>query len=73
MTQLPYDVPSDPSKRRSAAVTDGIDRAPARSMLKAIGFTDEDLARPIIGVGTSWIGTMPCNFNRASAQMWRVA
>ena len=40
----PYDRPSDPAKRHSAAMTDGPDRAPARAMLKAIGFTDEDLA-----------------------------
>ena len=32
-------------------------------MFKAIGFTDEDLAKPIIGVGTTWIETMPCNYN----------
>jgi dihydroxy-acid dehydratase len=44
-------------------LTDGPDRAAARGMLKAIGFSDEDLAKPIIGVGTSWIETMPCNFN----------
>jgi dihydroxy-acid dehydratase len=56
-------VTSDPAKRHSAALTDGPDRAGARSMLKAIGFTDEDLAKPIIGVGTSWIETMPCNYN----------
>jgi dihydroxy-acid dehydratase len=54
---------SDPAKRHSAALTDGPDRAGARSMLKAIGFTDEDLAKPIVGVGTSWIETMPCNYN----------
>src|SRR3989442_8148328 len=59
----PYDRPSDPAKRHSAALTDGPDRAAARGMLKAIGFTDEDLAKPIVGVGTSWIETMPCNFN----------
>ncbi|MBA2380697.1 MAG: dihydroxy-acid dehydratase [Chloroflexi bacterium] len=59
----PYDHPSDPAKRHSAALTDGPDRAGARSMLKAIGFTDEDLAKPIIGVGTNWIETMPCNYN----------
>ncbi len=61
---LPYDRPSDPAKRRSAALTDGPDRAPARAMLKAIGFTDDDLARPIIGVATTWIETMPCNWNQ---------
>jgi len=59
----PYDRPSDPAKRHSAALTDGPDRAGARGMLKAIGFSDEDLAKPIIGVGHSWIETMPCNYN----------
>jgi dihydroxy-acid dehydratase len=61
---LPYDQPTDPAKRHSAALTDGPDRAGARSMLKAVGFTDDDLARPIIGVATSWIETMPCNLNQ---------
>jgi dihydroxy-acid dehydratase len=61
---LPYDLPSHPAKRHSARLTDGPDRAAARGMLKAIGFTDEDLSRPIIGVATSWIETMPCNFNQ---------
>jgi dihydroxy-acid dehydratase len=59
----PYDRPSDPAKRHSAALTDGPDRAGARGMLKAIGFTDDDLAKPIVGVGHSWIETMPCNYN----------
>jgi dihydroxy-acid dehydratase len=60
----PYDVPSDPAKRQSAALTDGPDRAGARAMLKGTGFTDEDLAKPIIGVATTWIETMPCNLNQ---------
>ncbi len=60
----PYNLPSDPAKRHSAALTDGPDRAAARAMLKAIGFTDQDLARPLIGVATTWIETMPCNFNQ---------
>jgi dihydroxy-acid dehydratase len=64
MIGSPYDRPSDPAKRHSAALTDGPDRAAARSMLKAIGFTDDDLAKPIIGVSTTWIETMPCNFNQ---------
>src|SRR5437762_1806300 len=64
MPTNPYDRPSDPAKRHSAALTDGPDRAPARAMLKAIGFTADDLARPIIGVSTTWIETMPCNFNQ---------
>jgi dihydroxy-acid dehydratase len=61
---LPYGRPTDGAKRHSHALTDGPDRAPARAMLKAIGFTDDDLARPLVGVATTWIETMPCNFNQ---------
>ncbi len=43
-------------------MTEGPARAGARAMLRAIGFSREDLAKPIIGVGHSWIETMPCNF-----------
>src|SRR5207253_4377039 len=50
-------------KLQSHTITQGRDRAPARAMLKAIGFTDEDLAKPIIGVANTWIETMPCNYN----------
>ena len=64
MTTDPYRRPSDPAKRRSAALTDGPDRAPARAMLKGIGLTDDDLARPLVGVSTTWIETMPCNLNQ---------
>ena len=68
MPKNPYG-PSDPAKRKSAAMTDGIDRAPARAMLKGTGFTDEDLAKPIIGVATTWIETMPCNLNQRELAM----
>ena len=51
-------MPTHPLKKYSAAMTDGPSRAPARAMLKAIGFTDEDLAKPIIGVATTWIETI---------------
>ena len=50
-------------KLKSYTITQGHDRAPARAMLKAIGFTDEDLKKPIIGVANTWIETMPCNYN----------
>ncbi len=50
-------------KLHSYTITQGRDRAPARAMLKAIGFTDEDLKKPIIGIANTWIETMPCNFN----------
>src|SRR5258706_2610369 len=48
---------------QSYSITQGRDRSPARAMLKAIGFTDEDLKKPIIGVANTWIETMPCNYN----------
>ena len=50
-------------KHRSRLITDGRDRAPSRAMFKAIGFTGEDLAKPLIGVANTWIETMPCNFH----------
>ena len=61
---LPYGRPTDPGKRHSHALTDGPDRAGARAMLKAVGFTDDDLSKPIVGVATTWIETMPCNLNQ---------
>ncbi|HEX9130929.1 MAG TPA: dihydroxy-acid dehydratase, partial [Ktedonobacteraceae bacterium] len=50
-------------KHRSHIITDGPERAGARAMLKGIGFTDEDLKRPIIGVANTWTETMPCNYH----------
>src|SRR2546421_4209135 len=49
-------------KLNSYTITQGRDRAPARSYLKAIGFTDEDLKKPIIGVANTWTETMNCNY-----------
>jgi dihydroxy-acid dehydratase len=58
-------------KHRSRGITDGRDQAPARAMFKAIGYTDQDLSRPLIGVANTWIETMPCNFHlrRLSAKV----
>ena len=58
-------------KHRSRGITDGRDRSPARAMFKAVGFTDADLAKPLIGVANTWIETMPCNFHlrRLSARV----
>ena len=50
-------------KKNSHAITTGPNRAPARSMLKAVGFTDEDLRKPIIGVASTWIEIGPCNYH----------
>jgi len=55
-------MPNDP-KHKSHDLTDGPNRAPARAMLKAVGFTDDDLARPLVGVANTWIEVMPCNFH----------
>jgi dihydroxy-acid dehydratase len=50
-------------KHNSRALTEGPERAAARAYLKGIGFDDEALSRPIIGVASTWTETMPCNFN----------
>jgi dihydroxy-acid dehydratase len=55
---MPFDM-----RHRSRVLLDGRDRAPARAFLKAIGLTDEDLSRPIVGVANTWIETMPCNYH----------
>jgi len=52
----------DPRKH-SRVLLEGTDRAAARAMMKAVGFSDRDLSQPQIGVAHSWIGTMPCNWN----------
>ncbi len=51
---------TDP-KHKSRDLTDGPGRAPARAMFKAVGFTDDDLSRPLVGVANTWIEVMPCN------------
>jgi dihydroxy-acid dehydratase len=58
-------------KHISRGITEGRDRAGARSMFKAVGYTDADLSRPLIGVANTWIETMPCNFHlrRLSAKV----
>src|SRR6188472_2313551 len=51
------------SKLKSHDLLVGPGRAPARAMLKAVGFTDADLERPLVGVANTWIEVMPCNFH----------
>jgi dihydroxy-acid dehydratase len=50
-------------KWQSGAITDGPSRAPARAMLRAVGFTSEDLARPLVGIANTWIEIGPCNYH----------
>jgi len=58
-------------KHKSHDLTDGPGRAPARAMLKAVGFTDDDLSKPLVGVANTWIEVMPCNahLRRLSAKV----
>ncbi len=57
--------------RHSRTITQGPDRAPSRAMLKAVGLTDEDLNKPLVGIANTWIEVMPCNFHlrRLSAKV----
>jgi dihydroxy-acid dehydratase len=50
-------------RHKSRVLLDGPDRAAARTYFKAIGFTDEDLAKPLVGVAHCWIEITPCNWN----------
>ncbi|MGZ4124744.1 MAG: dihydroxy-acid dehydratase domain-containing protein, partial [Actinomycetota bacterium] len=51
------------SKPRSWQVTDGPERAPARAMLRAVGFSEEDFGKPQVGVASSWNEVTPCNYH----------
>ncbi len=59
MTQLP-----------SRTITAGYDRAPARAMLRAVGLTDEDFERPLVGVANTWSETTPCNAHLRELAVW---
>src|SRR5579884_3795701 len=56
------DHPVDPMRARSSVVVDGRDRAAARSFYHAVGFNDEDLAKPLVLIANTWTDAMPCNF-----------
>ena len=54
---------TNPMKPRSGDVTDGLERAPARGMLRAVGMTDKDWVKPQIGIASSWNEITPCNLS----------
>src|SRR6188768_1604855 len=57
------DPPPSTAPRRSSILVDGPNRAPARAMLKASGYSDEDLRKPLIGIANTWIEIGPCNYH----------
>ena len=57
-------------RARSKVLIDGPDRAGARSMMRAVGYKDQDFQRPLVGVAHSWIEIMPCNFNHRQLAEW---
>ncbi|HEX6510019.1 MAG TPA: dihydroxy-acid dehydratase [Chloroflexota bacterium] len=54
---------SEQEPRTSDTILRGPSRAPARAMLHGVGYSDEDLRKPIVGIANTWIETMPCNLN----------
>lgn len=53
----------DTSRKYSSVLVDGIQKAPARSMLRAVGFTDQDFKRPQVGIASTWSQVTPCNIH----------
>jgi dihydroxy-acid dehydratase len=58
------------ARARSRVMIDGPDRAPARAMMRGAGYTDEDLARPLVGIAHGWIEIMPCNIHLRELAEW---
>ncbi|HEV8535360.1 MAG TPA: dihydroxy-acid dehydratase [Candidatus Limnocylindria bacterium] len=58
------------ARSSSRVLVDGPDRAPARAMMRAVGYKSEDFQRPLVGVAHSWIEIMPCNFNHRQLAEW---
>lgn len=50
-------------REHSAPVYEGIENAPARSMMRAVGFNDDDFTRPFIGIASTWANVTPCNMH----------
>lgn len=57
----PASTPAPSLNRRSKAITEGDVRAPNRSMLRAVGLTDDDFTKPLIGIASTWSEITPCN------------
>ena len=57
-------------KHSSRTITDGPDRAPARAMYAAVGFSREDLAKPLVGIANTWTEIGPCNYHLRRLAEW---
>src|SRR5580700_2727561 len=55
--------PKEPTRPHSSVVVDGPDRAPNRSMLRAVGFGDDDFKKPVVGIASTWSMVTPCNMH----------
>src|ERR1700712_5892538 len=53
----------DDLRKYSSQVIDGVEAAPARAMLRAVGFTDADFKKPLIGIASTWSMVTPCNMH----------
>ena len=56
-------MPRPPVRRYSRLVVDGVERAPSRAMLRAVGFKDADFAKPQVGIASTWSMVTPCNMH----------
>src|SRR5665213_1225406 len=59
----PMSATKNPLRTFSSVVVDGDDRSPNRSMLRAVGFTDADFGKPIVGIASTWSMVTPCNMH----------
>src|SRR5208282_4654598 len=59
----PMSAPKQPMRQHSSVVVDGPDRSPNRSMLRAVGFGDEDFKKPVVGIASTWSMVTPCNMH----------
>jgi dihydroxy-acid dehydratase len=63
MAHKDQDPPGNDPRRHSRVVVDGLTQAPSRAMLRAVGFKDEDFAKPQVGIASTWNMVTPCNMH----------
>ena len=54
---------SNDKRTHSSIIVDGVEQAPSRAMLRAVGFEDEDFSKPQIGIASTWSMVTPCNMH----------